>query len=504
MTHDEILTTLGHYVDYLIAGSTAEAPLWNIEKVRSGKPNKWNYIDGCMITACLSLYQTTGDEKFLTFSRNFLDYFVRTKDQKYAIEENGLDYHHPQIIGEEKYRNQLKKQNTCALWGIKLFRFSKEDCEFASRIEDDIKQYFGKDSSNFVDDGIKVERKVELYEHQTVSLQEIQKRREAGIKAFLIVLPTAAGKSKIVEEDLRTFAEGKQKFRGLILVPGVNLLLDWEERIKASLPELKDKIDIRTYAFAARHYTDTTPDYYNYLVVDEAHHAVAPVLKRVVQYYRTEFTIGLTATDQRPDKRKLETVFGSYTTSLSLKEAMEKGVVAKANVYRIETNLDLSSVRFNGRDYVNADLEKRIRVTSRNELIVHVLSEYFTSGEAGTRQGVVFCVNVAHANEMAKLLNKANISAASYTRQTKNQSSVMKAFKEKEIRFLCACNMISEGWDYPELGILVMARPTLSKVLYLQQVGRGLRKTDTKKNVIVIDVVDEYGAMIKPCLYWRN
>ena len=59
MTHEEILTTLGHYVDYLIAGSTAEAPLWNIEKVRSGKPNKWNYIDGCMITACLSLYKTT-------------------------------------------------------------------------------------------------------------------------------------------------------------------------------------------------------------------------------------------------------------------------------------------------------------------------------------------------------------------------------------------------------------------------------------------------------------
>ena len=179
----------------------------------------------------------------------FLDYFVRTKDQKYAIEENGLDYHHPQIIGEEKYRNQLKKQNTCALWGIKLFRFSKEDCEFTNRIEDDIKQYFGKDSSNFVDDGIKVERKVELYEHQTVSLQEIQKRRDAGIKAFLIVLPTAAGKSKIAEEDLRTFAEGKQKFRGLILVPGVNPLTGWEERIKTSPSELKENIDIRTYGF---------------------------------------------------------------------------------------------------------------------------------------------------------------------------------------------------------------------------------------------------------------
>ena len=330
-------------------------------------------------------------------------------------------------------------------------------------------------------------------------MQEIQKRREAGIKAFLIVLPTAAGKSKIVEEDLREFAKSRQDFKGLILVPGVNILADWEDRIRASLPDLKDKIEIKTYAYMARHYADVQPNYYNYLVVDEAHHAVAPVLKRVIQYFNTEFTIGLTATDQRPDKKKLETVFGTYSTSLSLKEAMEKEVVAKANVYRIETNIDLSQVRFNGKDYVNADLEKRIRVTSRNELIVSVLEEYFTSGEAGLRQGVIFCVNVNHANEMAKLLNNAGMTAASYTGQTKNSTELMEDFKQKRIRFLCACNMISEGWDYPELGILVMARPTLSKVLYLQQIGRGLRKTDVKKNVIVIDVVDEYGAMVKAC-----
>ena len=429
----------------------------------------------------------------------FLDYLVRTRNGKYAVEENGVTYHHPQIIGEEKYKNQLKKQNTCALWGIKLFRFSTEDCAFENRIEDDIKQYFGKDTSEFVDDGLKIDRKVELYEHQTVTLQEIQKRREAGIKAFLIVLPTAAGKSKIVEEDLREFAKSRQDFKGLILVPGVNILADWEDRIRASLPDLKDKIEIKTYAYMARHYADVQPNYYNYLVVDEAHHAVAPVLKRVIQYFNTEFTIGLTATDQRPDKKKLETVFGTYSTSLSLKEAMEKEVVAKANVYRIETNIDLSQVRFNGKDYVNADLEKRIRVTSRNELIVSVLEEYFTSGEAGLRQGVIFCVNVNHANEMAKLLNNAGMTAASYTGQTKNSTELMEDFKQKRIRFLCACNMISEGWDYPELGILVMARPTLSKVLYLQQIGRGLRKTDVKKNVIVIDVVDEYGAMVKAC-----
>lgn len=429
----------------------------------------------------------------------FLDYLVNTESGKVAVEENGVNYHHPQIIGEIKYRNQLSKQNTCALWGIKLFRFSSEDCAFDSRIEDDIKQYFGSDSNSFVADGLKIDRKVELYEHQEISLEEIQNRRNNGIKAFLVVLPTAAGKSRIVEEDIKNFAKNEPDFRGLILVPGINTLSDWQARVKDSLPELEDRIDVCTYAYMAKHYTEKPSNYYKYLVVDEAHHAVAPVLKRVIQYFDTDFTIGLTATDQRPDKKKLESVFGSYTTSLSLKDAMEKGIVAKANVYRIETNIDLSQVRFNGKDYVNADLEKRIRVTSRNELIVDVLSEYFIEGEAGERQGIVFCVNVTHAGEMARLLNNVGISAESYTGQTKNAVQVMEDFKNHKIRFLCACNMISEGWDYPELGILVMARPTLSKVLYLQQIGRGLRKTDTKKNVIVIDVVDEYGAMVKAC-----
>ena len=182
-----------------------------------------------------------------------------------------------------------------------------------------------------------------------------------------------------------------------------------------------------------------------------------------------------------------------------MKEAMEKGIVARANVYRIETNIDLSHVRFNGKDYVNADLEKSVRVTSRNELIVNVLRDYFTEGEAGERQGIIFCINKAHTKEMARLMNEAGISASDYSGDTRHPEKVMQEFKEHKIRFLCACDMISEGWDYPELGILVMARPTLSKVLYLQQIGRGLRRTSVKKNVFVIDVVDEYGAMVRPC-----
>lgn len=429
----------------------------------------------------------------------FLDYLVDTADSRVTIEENGIHYHHPQLIGIEGYRKQLRKQNTCALWGLKLYRFSTEDCRFKDRIEDDIRSYLGKDTSGFRETGLLLERKTELYEHQEISLAQIEERRERGIRAFLIVLPTAAGKSRIVEEDIQKFAAGKEQFRALILAPNTNIIADWKERIDKDLQPLQDRIDIKTYSYAVRHYHEKTRDYYSYIVVDEAHHAVAPMLKRVIQYYAPEFLVGLTATDQRPDKKRLEEIFGNYTTELSLKDAMEKGVVARANVYRIETNIDLSHVRFNGKDYVNADLEKSVRVTSRNELIVNVLKDYFTEGDAGKRQGIIFCINKAHTKEMARLLNVAGISAQDYSGDTKHPEKVMQEFKEHKIRFLCACDMISEGWDYPELGILVMARPTLSKVLYLQQIGRGLRRTSIKKNVFVIDVVDEYGAMVRPC-----
>ena len=429
----------------------------------------------------------------------FLDYLVDTADSRVAIEENGIYYHHPQLIGIEGYRKQLRKQNTCALWGLKLYRFSTEDCRFKDRIEDDIRSYLGKDTSGFREAGLLLERKTELYEHQEISLAQIEERREKGIRAFLIVLPTAAGKSRIVEEDIQKFAAGKEQFRALILAPNTNIIADWKERIDKDLQPLQDRIDIKTYSYAVRHYHEKTRDYYSYIVVDEAHHAVAPMLKRVIQYYAPEFLVGLTATDQRPDKKRLEEIFGNYTTELSLKDAMEKGVVARANVYRIETNIDLRHVRFNGKDYVNADLEKSVRVTSRNELIVNVLKDYFTEGDAGKRQGIIFCINKAHTKEMARLLNAAGISAQDYSGDTKHPEKVMQEFKEHKIRFLCACDMISEGWDYPELGILVMARPTLSKVLYLQQIGRGLRRTSIKKNVFVIDVVDEYGAMVRPC-----
>ena len=429
----------------------------------------------------------------------FIDYVVEREGRLLGVEENGVSYHHPQVIGVRRYRDQLLKQNSIQLAGIKLFRFSTEDCRFGERFEDDIRTYFGSSADAFAETGVLAQRPVSLYEHQEGALDEMLRRRSEGVRCMLVVLPTATGKSKIVEEDLRRFAPTQRGFKALIAAPNLAIVNDWNERLAASLPSHVDDILVCTYGYLNRHYLEYAPQHFDYIVIDEAHHAVVPALKRAIQYFDPAFLVGLTATDERPDKKRLETVFGSYHTRLSLAEAMEQGIVARANAYRIETNLDLSEVRINGRDYVNVDLEKTVRVSSRNELIVQVLRDYFCEGPWGQRQGIVFCVNVRHAREMERLLNEAGISAKALYGGMKHPEKVMADFGEKRVRFLCSCQMISEGWDYPELGILVMARPTLSRVLYLQQLGRGLRKTATKGNVFVIDVVDEYGSMVAPC-----
>ena len=431
-------------------------------------------------------------------STKYFDYYLCTRNGQFAVEENGVHYHHPQIIGKERYRAQLEKQNACMVQDIKVFRFSSEDCRFADRFEDDIKTYFGENASGFVELGQKVSRPFQLYPHQEHLLEAMEEARSAGTAGFLVVLPTAAGKSRVVEEDLLGCHAARPDLKVLILVPTTQIKTDWEKRIESSLQPLKDRIDLCSYNWMQRHYRDIDPEFYDYIVVDEAHHAVAAEMKRMIQHFNPGFLLGLTATDQRPDHKKLEEVFGSYRTHLSLKEAMDQKIIASCSAFRIETNIDLSQVRINGKDYRNADLENTIRVTSRNELIADVLKEYFCEGSMAEKQGVVFCVNVRHAREMEKVLNRSGISARALVSKSGNPDQIMEDFRNKKIRFLCSCQMISEGWDYPDLGILVMARPTLSKVLYLQQLGRGLRKTKTKNNVFVIDVVDSYGSMIRP------
>ena len=441
----------------------------------------------------------------------FVDYVLFTEYQKFAIELNGEAFHHPTIIGRKKYRSQLFKQNSLTADGFKVFRWSLRGMRDREKFIQDLKKFFGNplqfiDRSNF-----KIKRSFKtfnLYKHQKDSLDYLDSLRKEGRDAFLIILPTGTGKTEIFLEDFKRQKEINPALKGLIIVPTRKLRRQTLERLDERLPHFtytKDILDnygrdicVQTSAYLMRHYFKLDREKYGYIVVDEAHHAMAGGLRKTLEHFHPKNLIGVTASPDRMDQQKLEVIFGEYESILSLEDAIENGLVPPVRCFRIKSNIDLSEVRFNGKEYVKSDLQTALLVPSRDRLIVDVLLKYF-AGALADKQGVVFCVDIGHAQRMADLLNEHGLKAKAVSgRDRRASDEALALYAKKRIRFLCACDLLTEGWDSPQTSILVMARPTFSRVLYTQQLGRGTRTYPGKEALYVLDVVDSYGPKLQP------
>ncbi len=435
----------------------------------------------------------------------WMDYVIFSREGMVCVEKNGVRFHHPLFIGKERYRAQLLKQNSIMGLGGKVYRWSLESMQFKDVFCEEIKAYLPAKEDIVQAHHVYAKREVKLFDHQEDVLKNIRRAREEGWKAFLVVLPTGTGKTHVVVCD---HILNSGSYRMLVLVPSQKLKEQWIEyfrreqrthQFSGSIGSSdEDDIMVVTYSWISRHYQEYSSDTFGYIVVDEAHHAVAPTLKKVISFFDPDTLIGLTATPERLDAKKLEDIFGEYETSLTLKEAIEKDVLSPIRAFRVKSNLDLSEIRYNGKDYVSTDLQKGVIVPSRDQLIVDVLKKYFVTSDMPFRSGIVFCVSVNHAISMAKRMQKHGISAMAISGSEKGSSKFIEQYQQGEIQFLCTCSLLTEGWDSPRTSIIVMARPTMSKVLYLQQLGRGTRKYPGKEALYVIDVVDNYGPLNVP------
>jgi len=423
----------------------------------------------------------------------YIDYTLFHQNGRWiAIEENGVSFHHPFIIKNEKYSKILFKQNSVVEQNGVVFRWDTESMNNPEKIIDEIKEFLGDIKDYKIQSSMQADRSFKLHSHQEYHLSMLEEDRGNGFKSSLIVLPTGTGKTVIAVEDMIHFRVAKGSLKGLILVPSIDLREQWNKVISVN-HLLKKNITVSTYSYVSRNYQYDEPDKYDYVVVDEAHHATAPVLRKMLRHYTPEFLLGLTATDKRLDEEKLEDVFGEYDIQIDLRTAIEKDILSQIRSFRLETNIDLSEVRFNGKDYRISELEKSIRIPSRNEVIADVLEEFFVEKLKG-KSGIIFCVSVAHAKDMAQLLKKRGMNAESVDGMDNKRETKVQKYMNQEIQFLCTCSLLNEGWDAPHTSVIVMARPTLSRVLYTQQLGRGTRKYPGKEALYVIDVVDNYGA----------
>ncbi|SFP12474.1 DEAD/DEAH box helicase family protein [Hydrogenimonas thermophila] len=269
----------------------------------------------------------------------WIDYVVKHKDYNIAIEKNGESYHHPIIVGKQKYKSQLKKQNSLIAYGYKVFRWSLEGMKSTENFYSEIKKYIGKKEDLLDLQKLSISREITLLKHQEDSLKAINAKRAKGEKNFLVVLPTGTGKTEILIADILDQYEKNRDLKVLLLVPTKQLKIDTIKKFNIrfkdrynidiiDIPTIGEEPDsqilIQTYSWMSRYYQRFNSSDFDYIAIDEAHHAVAPTLQKVIQHFNPNTLLGLTATDKRLDEKSLADIFGKYEVSLTLVEAIKK------------------------------------------------------------------------------------------------------------------------------------------------------------------------------------
>ena len=235
-------------------------------------------------------------------------------------------------------------------------------------------------------------------------------------------------------------------------------------------------------------------DYYDYIVIDEAHHSTANSYRELFKHFAPKVLLGLTATPERMDGTSLLPDFGGkITAEIRLPEALEQGLLSPFQYYCISDDTDLTDEAiWRGGKYIDSELSVRLCTKQRTALIVKTLN-YYLADEQKVK-ALCFCTDKDHAKFTAESLSTAGLKAdylvSGDTEQAKNKrKEVVNKLRRGEINYLCVVDIFNEGVDIPEIDTVLFLRPTESLTIFLQQLGRGLRLCPEKEVLTVFDFV---------------
>jgi len=428
----------------------------------------------------------------------YIDFALRTVAERIAFEIDGLTWHVPDPARVRDYEDALLRQNSLVHFGWRVFRWTdRQIADEPARVKDQLALFLERIPGLLeFDDFLPKQRGglLELREHQEDALNALDTLRAEGNTIALLQHATGTGKTVTAITDARRLG-----LRTLFVVHTKDLVEQavgkfaefWPEvtcgRFADAARDTAQPVIVGTVQSLSKNLTEFAPNDFGYLIVDEAHHATAESYQQLLGYFKPRFTLGLTATPDRADGQSALEVFRTAAHRLGLREAVECGELVPIRCVRVETNVDLTRVRFNAVQYNRRDIEEAVLVPDRDRLIVDTYAEHVSG-----RRAVVFCVNVDHGERLAKLFNDRGHATRSVSGRmsTSQRREALDQFAAGTTRVLCACDLLNEGWDCPAVEVLFMARPTLSKVIYLQQLGRGTRKAPGKESLLVFDFVD--------------
>lgn len=334
---------------------------------------------------------------------------------------------------------------------------------------------------------------MKLRPYQEEAVQAIFGEWDKGRQKTLLVLPTGTGKTicfaRVIEEEVR---KGK---RTLMLAHRGELLQQAAEKIEAvtgikSAVEKAEETSLDSWKYSVVGSVQTLmresrlkkfkPDYFDTIIVDEAHHTLADSYQVILDYFEDANVLGVTATPDRGDKRSLGRYFDSVAYEYSLPRAIKEGYLVPIKALTIPLDLDLTSVSSQAGDFKVGEIG-----TALDPYLEQIADEMLEICK--DRQTLVFLPLIATSQKFTQILNDRGLSAKEVNGESEDRAEILEAFDNKEFKVLCNSMLLTEGWDCPSVDCVVVLRPTRIRSLYAQMVGRGTRLNEGKEELLLLD-----------------
>ncbi|MGI6252802.1 MAG: DUF3427 domain-containing protein [Aminivibrio sp.] len=312
--------------------------------------------------------------------------------------------------------------------------------------------------------------------------KRFKERSSGGLCRLLFV----AHREEILKQSLSCF-------QGVLRDPNFGDLF-----VGNSQPLSLDHLFISIQTFHSQQFeTKTSPEFYDYIVVDEFHHAAAPTYQKLFTHYRPKILLGLTATPERMDGKDVLQYFDDrIAAEIRLPEAIDRKLLSPFQYFGVTDTVDLNNLKWARGGYQKSDLTNvyvidRAIAEKRAALIVDSIEKYVT--DMGDVKGLGFCVSVEHAKFMAKFFNSVGIPSMYLVGDSPNdeRTAAQRRLVSGEIRFIFVVDIYNEGVDIPEVNTVLFLRPTESLTIFLQQLGRGLRLAENKECLTVLDFIGQ-------------
>ncbi len=353
------------------------------------------------------------------------------------------------------------------------------------------------------------------YSYQQEILDKLEAERKVrGYHRNLVVAATGTGKTVISALDYKCFRKQNpdKPCRLLFVAHREEILKQSMYTFRAVLkdanfgemfvgsykPESIDNLFISIQTFNSQSFTEkTTSDFYDYIIVDEFHHAAAPTYQKLLSYYNPQILLGLTATPERMDGKSILPYFNNrIAAEIRLSEAIDRKLLCPFQYFGVTDTVDLDNLKWAAGGYDKGELSRiytlsGVMANRRADLVVSSLLKYVT--DIDDVKGLGFCVSIEHAKFMSNYFNGRGIPSMFLTGHSPDEER--KKAKERlmkgDVRFVFVVDIYNEGVDIPEVNTVLFLRPTESLTVFLQQLGRGLRLSEGKECLMVLDFIGQ-------------